>query len=78
MTLISLIVILALIIQYFSMHVSPGWTSIVASNFLIGGIIIMVVGIVGIYVGNIFMQSKGRPLYVVRQVLNDESEGETK
>lgn len=78
MTLISLIVILVLIIQYFSMHVSPGWTSIVASNFLIGGIIIMVVGIVGIYVGNIFMQSKGRPLYVVRQVLNDESEGETK
>ena len=32
----------------------------------------MVIGIVGIYVGNIFMQTKDRPLYVVRQILNDE------
>ena len=32
----------------------------------------MVVGLVGIYVGNIFMQSKQRPLYVVRQMLNEE------
>ena len=46
----------------------------VATNCLIGGIIIMVVGLVGIYVGNIFMQSKQRPLYVVRQMLNEEKE----
>ncbi|MFR6391987.1 MAG: hypothetical protein ACLUN0_03030 [Roseburia sp.] len=53
---------------------AAGWTSIVATNCLIGGIIIMVVGLVGIYVGNIFMQSKQRPLYVVRQMLNEEKE----
>lgn len=46
----------------------------VATNCLIGGIIIMVVGLAGIYVGNIFMQSKQRPLYVVRQMLNEERE----
>lgn len=51
---------------------SVGWTSLIATNILIGGIIIMVIGIVGIYVGNIFMQTKDRPLYVVRQILNDE------
>lgn len=72
MTLVSLVVIIGLIINYFHAKVSVGWTSIVASNFLIGGIIIMVIGIVGIYVGNIFMQTKGRPLYVIRQILNDE------
>lgn len=74
MTLASLIVIIGLVINYFVSRVSVGWTSIVASSFLIGGMIIMVVGIVGIYVGNIFMQTKGRPLYVVRQILNDEEE----
>lgn len=74
MTLVSLVVILVLVIRYFTIHVSAGWTSIVASNLLIGGIIIMVIGIVGIYVGNIFMQTKGRPLYVVRQILNDRED----
>lgn len=74
MTLISLIAIIVIIVQYFTIHVSPGWTSIVVSNFLIGGLMIMTIGIVGIYVGNIFMQTKGRPLYVVRQILNDDKE----
>ena len=74
MSIISALVIIGLIIYYFTGHVAAGWTSIVATNSLIGGIIIMVVGLVGIYVGNIFMQSKQRPLYVVRQMLNEEKE----
>lgn len=71
---ISVIVLLVLIIRYFTVNITPGWTSIVASNFLLGGLIIMTIGIVGIYVGNIFMQTKDRPLYVVRQILNDKQE----
>ncbi|MDY5775826.1 MAG: glycosyltransferase family 2 protein, partial [Lachnospiraceae bacterium] len=71
MTLASFIAIIVLIIRYFCGNVATGWTSIIATNCLIGGIIIMVVGLVGIYVGNIFMQTKQRPLYVVRQILND-------
>ena len=74
MSIISAMIIIGLIIYYFTGHVAAGWTSIVATNCLIGGIIIMVVGLVGIYVGNIFMQSKQRPLYVVRQMLNEEKE----
>lgn len=76
MTLASFIAIIVLIIRYFYGNVATGWTSIIATNCLIGGIIIMVVGLVGIYVGNIFMQTKQRPLYVVRQILNDEKEEE--
>lgn len=76
MTLASFIAIIVLIIRYFCGNVATGWTSIIATNCLIGGIIIMVVGLVGIYVGNIFMQTKQRPLYVVRQILNDEKEKE--
>lgn len=76
MTLASFIAIIVLIIRYFCGNIATGWTSIIATNCLIGGIIIMVVGLVGIYVGNIFMQTKQRPLYVVRQILNDEKEEE--
>lgn len=72
MSIISFVSIIALVIYHYVADVSVGWTSIIATNALIGGIIIMVIGVVGIYVGNIFMQVKGRPLYVVRQILNDE------
>lgn len=34
----------------------------------------MSLGIVGIYVGNVFIQTKNRPLYVIRQVLNKNSD----
>ena len=71
---ISVIVLLVFVIRYITVNITPGWTSIVASNFLLGGLIIMTIGIVGIYVGNIFMQTKDRPLYVVRQILNDKQE----
>ena len=72
MALVSLVVIIGLIINFFVGAVSTGWTSIIATICLIGGIIITVIGIVGIYVGNIFIQVKERPLYVVRQILNDD------
>lgn len=72
MTVLSIIVIIGLVINYFVNHVAAGWTSTIAVQFLVSGMIISVVGLVGIYVGNTFMQSKRRPLYVVRQILNKE------
>lgn len=72
MSLIAFFVIIGLIIYHFTADVSVGWTSMIATTILMGGLIIMVVGIVGIYVGNIFMQTKDRPLYIVRQITNDD------
>ena len=74
MSFISFLAIIGLVIYRFVADVSIGWTSLIATIILIGGLIIMVVGIVGIYVGNIFMQTKDRPLYIIRQILNDDKE----
>lgn len=76
MALLSFFIIIGLIVNYFTANVSTGWTSIIATLCLVGGIIITVIGIVGIYVGNIFMQVKQRPLYVIRQILNDDRKTE--
>lgn len=76
MSVISFLVIIGLVIYHFTAQVSTGWTSLIATNVLVGGIIIMVIGIVGIYVGNIFIQTKDRPLYIVRQILNDDEKEE--
>ena len=70
----SLLTIVGLIIYRCVADVSIGWTSLIATTVLMGGLTIMVMGIVGIYVGNIFIQVKERPLYVIRQCLNLEKE----
>lgn len=48
-----------------------GWTTIVASIYLMGGVLLGAIGIVGIYVGNIFNETKHRPLYVISQIKNE-------
>jgi len=67
---IALIAMLIIIIRYFLVHQMEGWTSLITSVFLMGGLTMMSIGIVGIYVGNIFMQVKERPLYITRTILN--------
>ena len=47
----------------------PGWLSIVTLNAFLGGLILLNLGIVGIYVGRIYDQTKGRPLYVVDAIV---------
>lgn len=69
-TLCAFVAIIGIVVQRFVSRVPAGWSSVIATICLMGGLTIMCVGIVGIYVGNIFMQSKERPLYVVRSVLN--------
>lgn len=70
MVLCSILAIIVIIAQYFLVSVNPGWSSIIATICLVGGMIITCIGVVGVYVGNIFMQVKERPLYVVRTILN--------
>lgn len=68
---LSMVMILVIVIQFFTMHIQPGWTSMIAAICLSTGLLMMCIGIVGIYVGNIFMQCKERPLYVIRSIEND-------
>jgi glycosyltransferase involved in cell wall biosynthesis len=45
----------------------PGWNSLIVSLYFIGGIIISILGIIGIYLGKTFDESKRRPLYIVNR-----------
>lgn len=49
-----------------------GWSSLIISLYFIGGIIIAILGILGIYLGKTFDETKKRPLYIVRKVTFDE------
>jgi dolichol-phosphate mannosyltransferase len=53
-------------------HGSPimGWSSLFVSLYFIGGVIISILGIMGIYLGKTFDEAKKRPLYIVDKVAN--------
>lgn len=42
-----------------------GWTSVMVSLYLLSGIIIMILGVLGVYIGKTFDQTKNRPLYII-------------
>lgn len=57
-----------LVYQYLTRPVMPGWTSVVVLLFILCGFVIMSTGITGLYIGKIFEQVKGRPLFVVDEI----------
>ena len=69
---VSFLMIIVTVMRYFLLRIPQGYTSTFSVIFLMGGLILSAIGIVGIYIGNIFMEVKKRPLYVVRSVLNSE------
>lgn len=62
---------IVLIIFYFFSNLTgkteSGWTSMIISIWALGGIQLMSLGIVGEYVGKTYMESKGRPRYVIEE-----------
>ena len=68
-TLSSIIMSIWLIIGALNFNFSVlGWPSIMSSIFFLGGSILTVLGIIGIYLGRVFNQVKSRPLYIIDKV----------
>jgi dolichol-phosphate mannosyltransferase len=59
--------IYAVYVHFFTENALPGWTSITASVLFIGGIQLIMLGIIGVYLGKLFIESKKRPNYIIRQ-----------
>lgn len=73
--LFAFVMLIVQMVKYFvSGNVPTGWTSLIVSVYFLGGVILISLGVMGIYVGNIFNEVKHRPLYVVRTILNGKEE----
>lgn len=57
----------AIYISIFTNMAVTGWTSLIASILFIGGIQLIMLGIVGIYLGKLFSESKNRPHYIIEE-----------
>ena len=45
----------------------PGWTSTLSAIFLIGGLQLLSIGVIGEYIGKIYLESKDRPRYLIKE-----------
>jgi dolichol-phosphate mannosyltransferase len=71
MTLVSAGVVFWIMYNYFQFGYSVlGWPSLIASIFLVGGILSSLIGVLGIYLGQVFRQVKMRPLYIIDKKFN--------
>lgn len=59
--------IYAIAIKIFTENVVSGWTSLLAGVLFIGGIQMIMIGILGEYVGKLFIESKKRPNYIIKE-----------
>ena len=50
----------------------PGWTSLMAAIGLLGGMQFLMLGIIGAYLGRLYDQNKGRPLFMIRDIIGGD------
>jgi dolichol-phosphate mannosyltransferase len=71
----SFIYLLVVIWQrFFTDTVITGWASSIAVSLFFNGVILIILGIIGEYIGRIYDEVKGRPLYIVSRTLNIDEE----
>jgi dolichol-phosphate mannosyltransferase len=66
---LSFLIGLTIIALYFIKGFSPGWPSLFVAIAFATGLLLMSNGILGLYIGKIFDQSKDRPLYIIEKIL---------
>ena len=60
------------LVSYFTGTVEPGWTSLILSIWFLGGVQLLCIGLIGQYIGKIYIESKHRPRYNIEKVLSDQ------
>ena len=68
---ISLLIGIYVIVSLINGSAEHGWASMMLSIWFVGGAILISIGIVGVYIGKIYVEAKRRPLYHVRELLDD-------
>ncbi|HIT07348.1 MAG TPA: glycosyltransferase family 2 protein [Candidatus Scybalocola faecipullorum] len=61
-------------ISYFMGHAEPGWTSLILSIWFLGGVQLVSIGLIGQYVGKVYIETKERPRYNVEAMLLHEND----
>lgn len=59
------------LVSYFTGHVVAGWTSLILSIWFLGGVQLLSIGLIGQYIGKIYVEVKHRPRYHIEKLLDE-------
>lgn len=68
---ISILMLIYSVVQHFLGNTVSGWSSTMVSIWAIGGLQILSMGVIGEYVGKIYMEAKARPKFIIEKFLKD-------
>ncbi len=73
---ISIIMLIYFLVRHFIGQTVEGWTSLAVSVWAIGGLQLLAIGIIGEYIGKIYLETKARPKFIIEKYLKDENDSE--
>lgn len=68
----SLVMLVKALVDYYTGNVQPGWASVIISIWVLGGLQLFAIGIIGEYIGKTYLETKGRPKFIIESVLLEE------
>ena len=71
---VSIAVLIYSLVRYFTGHTITGWTTTVISVWAIGGLMMISLGVIGEYVGKIYLETKNRPRFIIESYIADEQD----
>ena len=71
--LLSIAMLIYSVVRYFMGQTEVGWASLAVSIWFIGGLQLLAIGVVGEYIGKIYLETKHRPRYIVEDYLTDDN-----
>lgn len=74
--LVSIGILIYSLVRHFMGATIVGWTTLMVSVWGIGGLILLSLGVVGEYIGKIYLETKARPRFIVEQFLDEASQRE--
>ena len=69
--LVSVGILIYSLVRHFMGATIVGWTTLMVSVWAIGGLILLSLGVVGEYIGKIYLETKARPRFLIEEFLND-------
>ena len=70
--LVSVVILIYSIVRHMQGNTVPGWASLSVSIWFLGALQLLMIGIVGEYVGKVYLETKHRPKYIIKDIINPE------
>ncbi len=69
--LISIVILGYSVVRFILGRTVLGWSSLMVSIWALGGLQLLAIGVIGEYIGKMYLETKERPRFAIQEVLND-------